>query len=1277
MIESILLSVAANAIYDLSKGGIEFLNRSKSEYELELKQIIKKSIENFKNKFPNTDRTKTPFYDSQTLLVELLKFRFLEEFDAQAILDNVNNDSRLHPVSEDELLKFLEIFDSYLEKSESFRELAVDKNYKEEIFKISILIKNVFEKISKQIENQTKEIKDEISKLKITEALKNIWNQQIEEIKDNLKQFKVYTAKDRLLSLERQMSDRNSFSDKILHAKFLFLKAICEQEVNYGEENNSHHEIFIKAWKLNPDVLEYKIRAAVAFYSIKEDEEAKKLVDEILDKDPYNENAWMIWSFLSEDVISFIKTRVPHFVKQKDEFKVLAGYRLIAKKHIQKPSDLNQIGIGLNFQEISSPENITFNNKEYWRLTGQLCIAMFEEQYPVKHLFKPQKGTKNNVLFKLTNQILEKSVQAFKGTEIEEKYAFLKFQLHYTKFQISPNASHVYDMEQVYNSIKNRTFFQVFQLSQAIIHAGNEAANRKAIKIISEFGEDKNEILAYTKSTLHFILKEEEKSWESFKVFLDLNEIVDKDCLINIIQHLNVRALDKIENLPERISFILDNKEFQKPQYKDLLKLFAVITSNLPIDNFDIENKIDELTIFFDKKNSLVSILGALILKNKNYEKAENYLSKFTDLNSPDTILVQYCKALFYGRQKTPELLKILKHWRINFAPIYLLLDFELRLRIIQNNKQEVFEVAKKGVKLFPKDEVFLRFYFFGLAFHSQYDEAKNNVHLLKDIKYKNELNGRHVASILKSLRFDQLSLDLIYSLAKEKKNTKSRRNYFSLFLIYPDGIYKEYEKITDGSWVKIKIDDKIKIIEIDSRPRQNKIDQYLIGKAKGEVFTFPTPINRLEESQVTVLRIMDKYLALFEEILLEIGDPIRGIPGRIFDLPKDASVEEMTQVLIEEFGKQEDNRKAFINENLDGYYSGKLTFTEIIAVVFKRNYIEGYQYLTANQMKCFRALSPVFAQNLTFNDDTKFILDGTSLSLFYDLYLEFKILFGHKFIISSFLERELELIIEEIEILPDTNMSVNISSQGVIPTFYPDNFKEIRLSYFRGMLDWMNENCIVDFVDEKLDDLLEHNHRKGEASDGFQNIFIDNSYLINRKDYILLSNDLQYFKVFGNPVNQVVSPEVYLDTYHTDRVAEYSAHFSQKKYQGVNARHEILYDEFKKFLAKEENAFSLCLQNLHFGWNPNIKNVDQAILFLKEVYLLSYLSIELKVEIVGKVLSNLILGMEPDNIDYLIEKTKDEFEFMMYSGLDVLTMIENIVASLLESGHLKKKMIA
>lgn len=1273
MLESFLINIAASVCYNLSKVGFKISTRSKSEYELELRQIIAKSIEDFKKRFPIKDRTKTPFYDSEILLVELLKFRFLKKFNNQNILENINNDSRLHPISKDELLKFLETFDFYLEESKSFRELAIDKDYKEEIFKISALIKNKFEGLSAQLEKQTKEIREDISNLKITEALKNIWNQQIEEIEENLKQFKVYTAKDRLFALEKQITDRDNFSDKILHAKFLFLKAICEQEVNYGEENNSHHEIFIRAWRLNPSFLKYKTRAAVAFYSIKEYEEAKKLVDEILDKDPYNESAWMILSFLSENVVSFIKNQVPLFVKQKDGFKVLAGYKLLSEKKIFKPSDLSQIDIALDFQSMEGPEIITFNNKGYWRLIGQLCISMFDEQNPVKQLFKSYKDAEKNVLFKLTNQILEKSVQAFKGTEIEEKYAFLKFQLHYTKFQIFPDPSHAYEMEQVYNSINNRTYFQVFQLSQAIIHAGSEAANRKAIQIISEYGENRNEILAYTKSTLHFVLKEDEKSWKSFKVFLDLNEVIDKDCLTNIIQHLNVLVLEEVENLPERISFILDNKEFQKSQYKDLLKLFAVVTSNLPIDDFDIEDKIDELSFFFNKKTSLASILGALILRNKSYKKAEQYLAKLIDRNNPDLILMYYCEALFYGRLKIPELLEILKHWRTYAKPSFQSLEIELRLRLHQNNKYETFEVTKKGVDLFPKNEFFLRYYFFSLAYYNKVELSKKQIHLLDNIDIKDESNGIHLAIILMELGFEKRSLNLIHRIAKETKNKKARAAYFKLLVLYNDENHKEYDKVSLGTFVKLKTNDKTKIIEINDKAQQHNFNKNLLNKLKGDTFKIPTPTQKIKETEITIVRIMDKYLALFEEILSEIGDPIDGVPGRSFHLPSEGTFEEMSDALTEEFGEEEDARKAFADKRLGEYYKAQLTFTEIVAILFNKNYVEGYQYLTNSQIKCFRALSPGFAQKLTLNDHTKFILDGTSLCLFYDLYLEFKFSFNHKFIISSFLEKELEIIIENIVRSPATRMSINISSESVIPTFYPDNFKQKRLEYFKGMLDWMNVNCTVDFVDEKLEGLLTLNDKRETSCDGFDIIIMDNSFLINRENYVLLSNDLQYFKLYGNHVNKIVSPEVYLDTHYSDRGAEYSAHFLQKKYLGVSARHEILYNEFMKFLANEENRFSLRLQNLHFGWNPNVKNIDQAILFLKRVYLLSYLNIDLKVETVGKVLSNLILGMSFNDIDYLINKTKEEFKLLTYARLDVLSMIDHIVASLIESGHLNK----
>jgi len=1275
MVESFIINIAASVVYDLSKVAAKFSLPSKSKYEIELIQVIMKSIEDFKKRYPITDRTKISFCDSEILFSELIRFRFSKGVDIHTVLEKVNSDTRLHNTSKDELLQFLEIFDSYLEVSANFREVAMNKDYKEEISKMTNLIEHQAEEITLKLEKQTKEIKDEISNLKITGTLKSIWSQQIDEIREYLKEFKVYTAMDRLEKLENQIIDHGGFLENNLKAKFLFLKAVCEQEVNYGEPKNNHHELFIRAWKLNPDILEYKIRAAVAFYSCNNDKEAKKLVDLILEESPYDESAWMIKSFTSDNPKDYIVNEVPLAVKKKQSFKVLAGYRLFSKGIVILPSELKAIDLELDFQSIIVPEAVTFNNKDYWRLVAQLCISKFDEQNPVKRLFRPYSGLEKDLLFNLTNQLLTKSVSAFKGSEVELKYTFLEFQLHYTNFHISGDKSHAHKMEIAYNKLKSKTPIQVYQLSQIITYDLSEAQTRKAIKLITEYGETRHEILAFTKSTLHFSLEEDDASWVSFKEFLKLNMDIDEETLCNVLQYFNLLISEKDKNISEKVNFVLKNNKFSKKEYKDLFKLFAAVVCNVPMQDIDTKQKIDELSIIFNKKNSLAAILGQIIIKTKNYSKAESYLSTFINLEEPDSILIYYCQTLFFGRLKILKLLEILKYWREHFIPVKQLLDFEMSLSILQNNKSETFEIVKKAVDFFPKDEVFLRYYFFSLAYYGKIDTVKAQINLLNEIEFKNESNGLHVASILKELGFTKRSLDLIYSLAKEKKNTKSRQSYFSLFLLYPDEVHKTYEKVKEGTLVKIKIDENIKIVEVTTGNQQSKMEALLLGRVVDDTFKYPTPLQKVKEVEVKVLKIMDRYVALFETIMLESEDPTEGIPIRSFDLPMEGTIEEINNALIKEFGEEEEIRKAGINKLLEKFYKAQFTFTEILTTLYVRKNILGYLYLTAKHIKNFRVLSPAFARNKPFNNQTKFIIDGTSLCLFYDLYLENKISFDHKFIISSFLKRELELIIEDIEISPTSNISINISSTEVIPTVYPDNFKEIRLNYFRGMLDWINNQCEVDYVDEKLEGLLKLNDKMEKNSDGFDIIFMDNSFLAIRENHILLSNDLHYFKTYGgNLHNKIISPEVYLDTFHSKKNIEYLSYFLEKKYVGTKTNSQIIYKEFIKRLGGEENNFDLCLQNLQFNWNPNPANIDEALMFLKKVLLLSFLNLECKMEITTSILSNLIIGMKEENISYLKNMIKEEFEKMIYFREDILLVTEYFEKSFLRLKNMNRR---
>ena len=136
--------IATTIITSLIKSGYKkIIENSSSEYIQELYNIAEKTIEKYRKENPIFETEKIPFYSSQTLLEQLLQFRFTKEFDLEAVKSAIETDGRIVTPSTEELKKFYELFEQEIALSTKLKSLNIDFNYKEEVFNLGVKLKSV------------------------------------------------------------------------------------------------------------------------------------------------------------------------------------------------------------------------------------------------------------------------------------------------------------------------------------------------------------------------------------------------------------------------------------------------------------------------------------------------------------------------------------------------------------------------------------------------------------------------------------------------------------------------------------------------------------------------------------------------------------------------------------------------------------------------------------------------------------------------------------------------------------------------------------------------------------------------------------------------------------------------------------------------------------------------------------------------------------------------------------------------------------------------------
>ena len=181
-VETIAGKLAGSILNNLATLGYRKMVKGNfTNFEQELSKIIQESIAEYKEQYPILETDKIPFYTSMVLMEEFFKFRYSGELNKSEILKAIENDERIIAPTEEQLLKFFEIFNSKVQASDKLKDLNIQTNYKEEIFKISDSVKQAKDLFITSVN----EIKTQLNSLSVTFSLIGEWSKQLYEILDN------------------------------------------------------------------------------------------------------------------------------------------------------------------------------------------------------------------------------------------------------------------------------------------------------------------------------------------------------------------------------------------------------------------------------------------------------------------------------------------------------------------------------------------------------------------------------------------------------------------------------------------------------------------------------------------------------------------------------------------------------------------------------------------------------------------------------------------------------------------------------------------------------------------------------------------------------------------------------------------------------------------------------------------------------------------------------------------------------------------------------------
>lgn len=1171
LLQILIESLTSEAI---SRGIIKLF--PKDSFKTRLYKIIQETIDEFDSRANiSYSGSNFPFHLSQCIVDELLKFRLFKNsgyiFNGRIIQEELLKNPNIIPPTAEDMQLFLSIFQKKITEDEILKKLAIDEFHNEEIYAISDKITELNEKI----ENKFTEIDT---------STRGEFHREINECKRNLENFKPQTALDWLKKLETQILENEA--SKSLLGNIYFVEALCFDLLSRTNDAWLH---YIKAYKQNPSNLQFQEKAVFAYFYLK-DESAEIIADKVIQLDDYNIYAWFVKTIKNEKLVNFIQEHVPRPVTVSSHFQRLVWTYLVLNN---RPGEIQilQEQHFLPYPDYESvPERITYDNFQYWQFIINVSLTAYFNTEPINFSSLVPLNPKIEYLYKF----LERFNLTIEGSEIEKNYEKFRFFFLWSQCEIQPLINNIIKFEEAYNNLKSKNNLETLLLANILQKYYN---NELALKYLDSFYQESDISILALKVYCLLRTNDIERIKTGINLYIQQTKNIDQYNIVILLDFITMISKDEgyLQEVILRLEEIpFDNNALKVFFFGYAKSLFEELSC---VDEIYASIKDFEKEIF-NNYPILKTFIAQTYFNLKKYPEVIDFLDPWVDKTKQSGALYLYIDTLINSKSNQLDLLHLLEYWRENISYIDYFVRKEIHLRQIIQDWKKIEDIAVEAYKRLENKELYFSLVLTSLEVNSKNDEIKKWLPELKKIEFSDYNNLITIAGILVRQREFDLALEITYPIAKDPKNSIARQNYLGLILHIPGQNLVEYQTVVVDSVVKYTYKGNILFIEVDNQTIQhNQIAAQLIGKNKGEKISIKKPMTG-EKEEITILRIMNKYLGLHDEILEEINNPLSGLPFESVEFPQNLTKEKLKEFFVSKFGAEGTERKLRVEEEINNYQNYKISFGELTARVFQEDYLAAFYTMTVPPSEGYRVTPTIYLNSLNGISGKKFVLDYTSGLLFFEISKELDVCFDQKFLVSNSFQIDLARRISEEEHGLNTELMVNITLEGISPVFLPKDYKKNRVQLLRDFSSWLGNNTMEIVPESKLT-IVSQLDKKTQKSYFLNHIF-DNIFLVSQTDAILISDDSFYYRTINPKSGRITSTESFLIEAFPSKNLEIQKFLLKRNFIGLTPSKELLIYSFENRLSgMDRNMYNKVLLSLSVG-EKSSKTIIDTLEFIK-----------------------------------------------------------------------------
>jgi len=1250
--EAYLTDLAIRTVNGLARKGYNWLKGDLKPYQAELNKVINASIDLYKQLYGAAESDNLLFVDAQIFIEQLVNFQFGLSLDNAKLKNAIAEDVRVQLPTDMDIENFLNIFNDRLAASRKLKQLYIEDNHKDITFRVASGIELLHQKLDELIIQTQKNVNG----LEIEHALAAEWAQELETIKKLLYHFKPFTAAELIARLHDRIVARNIKND-LLESQLTFLMANATSDKENFAVTRQAAPLFIRAYRLSPNNIEYKRHACLGYVALQEPEQALALADEILSVDEFDLASWSIKLHYAQDPVLFLD-KVPKSLLVKKEFKLNAFFTLARDMDNMRSVFLPASAVRIDITDGELPQ-LTYSNFKFWLRYSDYLFSRIYFEFPMVTNFAESEELKQAPIYNHYFKLMGMLTEVLKGSEISKEQAYVRFRYHYARLILTGDQGEIHQLARIYDEIAEKDHILVVHLVQAFQLIDTEEYREKSLEIIDQFGSGKHEMIALFKTVILFNSGKREAAVEHYENYIRSLDEITTIVLNNLLQFFRMSYRDNAQRALTFLQTILKDSVFPNDEMKTLLELYVCsIYAPEPHDGSLIDVKLDSIEAGLDPRYPEIKEFYLTTLRSlKAYDRLIQFLRPAPGESVDPNDLMPYCESLYYSEGNKAELLQVLKKARLNLPPNPMLLRLEIELRQKQHDWKKVLDLSEYAIQHLKPHADFVIAFFHACLNELEVDKILAYKHIIDGVEFA-ERGNLVIFSAFSQAGLHTDAIEVLFKSAQVKSNIASRQAFIGSTLRSGDNFFRVYEEALPGSYVTYKISGDVYNVFIDPARLDDPLIQPFLGKRTDQHFQIYGGFMQ-ETTFIHVIRITDKYLDLYDEILKQASNPVSGLKVKLFQFDG-TTAEEMKVSLQKQMGATGTMDKQFRDQNLERYNQGQITFSEVIKSNFQTNPPDAYYHLTGERQVFFQTV-PQTVPHEPITSATGFVVDFTSVTLFYELTKEHGLKYPSKFIVSNYVLHKLRHLLNEALAEPEERMSMSITMDAVVPHFFPEDYKEKRVAHLNGLIHWVEENCITDNVDEKLD-LVVNNTDLKHDDDDYLHYLVDNRLLCLRQDHLLVSSDLFYLKVFGGQ-KRIIGPELYLLKYFPSFDA--AAYLIAKNYVGLKITKDHLITEFSAFIAGRPNKYIGAVENLKVNRSgADVRNLSEGIMFLKWLYLQPLIIADSRYRSAHYLLNNLLQGLSERGFGLVINIISKQFALLPRPEEEILKIINEIASA-------------